>query len=86
MGTLKDKTKQELEHLTAELTKVRDQLKLELHLASMEVKSRYEKIEPEIFELEQKAKRATEETAREVKDKLRDLRTRLHDLRERRSS
>jgi hypothetical protein len=83
MATLKDKTKQEIEHLVGELTRVRDQMRLKLHLASMDVKKRYEAIDDEIFDLSQRAERATEETAEEVKERLRHTRERLEGLRDR---
>ena len=83
---MKEKTKSEVEHLVDELTRMRDQMRVKLHLASMEIKERYSKIDEEIFEAEQKAKRATEETAHEIKARLRDLRTRLEGLRDRSST
>ncbi len=86
MATMKEKTKAEVEHLVGELTRMRDQLRVRIHLASMEIKERYSKIDEEIFEAEQKAKRATEETAKELKERLRELRTRLEGLRDRASS
>ncbi len=86
MGTLKQRTKDELDHLVEELTRMRDELRLKLHLAGMDVKKGYEKIEPEIFSAEQKVKRATEETAHEVKAKLHELRTKLEGLRDRAST
>lgn len=86
MATMKEKTKAEIERLVGELSTLRDRLRVQLHLASMEVKERYSKIDEEIFEAEQRAKQATEETAHEVKEKLRDLRKRLEGLRDRAST
>ncbi len=68
-----------------ELTRVRDEARVRLHLAGMEAKQRYDKLDEEVFEAEQKAKRASEETASELKDRLRDLRQRFEGLREHRA-
>ncbi|MCZ7680000.1 MAG: hypothetical protein M5U28_15045 [Sandaracinaceae bacterium] len=86
MPTLREKTKSEIEHLVGELTRLRDQMRLKLHLASMELRDRYEELDEEIFEAEQRAKRATEETAQEIKERLRELRTRMEGLRDRAST
>jgi methyl coenzyme M reductase subunit C-like uncharacterized protein (methanogenesis marker protein 7) len=82
MATMRQKTKEEIRELVNDLTRMRDEVRVRLHLAGMEVKQRYDKIDEEIFEAEQRAKRATEETASELKERLRDLRTRLEGLRE----
>lgn len=83
MATLKEKTRAELERVVSELESVRDQVRLKLHLAGMEAKDRYAKIDDEIFELEQRAEQATESTADEVLNRLRQVRERLEKLRSR---
>lgn len=83
MATMRQKTKEEIRELVNDLTRMRDEVRVRLHLAGMEAKQRYDEIEEEIFEAEQRAKRATEETANELKERLRDLRTRLEGIRER---
>lgn len=82
MATMRQKTKEEIRELVNDLTRMRDEVRVRLHLAGMEAKQRYDEIEEEIFEAEQRAKRATEETANELKERLRDLRTRLEGIRE----
>ena len=83
MGTLTQKTRGELEHLFSELATLRDELRVRLHLAGMEAKERYGKLDDEIFELEQRAKRATEDGARDVKERLTEAKKRLEHLRDR---
>lgn len=80
---MKEKTRTELQHVVRELETVRDQVRLKLHLGGMEAKERYAKIDDEIFELEQRAERATESTADEVLHRLRQVRDRLDKLRDR---
>lgn len=60
----------------------RDELRVQLHLASSEVKDRWDKLERKWLELEDKAKQvaaATEHSAHEVADAARLLLTELRD-------
>ncbi|HJL18584.1 MAG TPA: hypothetical protein RMH99_23185 [Sandaracinaceae bacterium LLY-WYZ-13_1] len=84
MGELKAKTKQELDELTADLTRLRDEIRLKLHLASMDVQKGFEQMEPEVKELERKTTELTEDEAmkaqlamKKAKQKLKDLRDRI---------
>jgi predicted site-specific integrase-resolvase len=82
MATLEKKTKEQIQELMNELTRVRDEARVRLHLAGMELKQRYDKLEEEVFEAEQRAKRASEDTASDLIAKLRELRARFEGLRE----
>lgn len=83
MGTLTQRTRAEIEQLVSQLTTLRDELRVRLHLAGMDAKERYEKLDDEIFELEQRAKRVTEEGAQEVRKRLAEAKKRLEHLRDR---
>jgi hypothetical protein len=83
MGTLTQKTREDLERLFEDLTAMRDELRVRLHLAGMEAKEKYGKLDEEIFELSQRAKRVGEDGAHEVKELLQDAKKRLESLRNR---
>jgi hypothetical protein len=81
MGTVTQKTRDDLEHLVDDIATMRDELRVRLHLAGMEAKEKYGKLDEEIFELQQRAKRVGEEGAHEVKELLHDAKKRLEKLR-----
>jgi hypothetical protein len=83
MGTVSQKTREDLDRLFNDLTAMRDELRVRLHLAGMEAKETYGKLDEEIFELSQRAKRIGEEGAHEVKELLQDAKKRLTSLRDR---
>jgi hypothetical protein len=73
---LKDEVKKGLEQLTT----LRDEVRVRLHLAGMEVKDEWNKLEPHLFDVEQSAKEATESSRRalaEAVDRLKKLRESL---------
>ena len=73
---LKDEVKKGLEQLTT----LRDEVRVRLHLAGMEVKDEWNKLEPHLFDVEQSAKEATEASRRaigEAVDRLKKLRASL---------
>lgn len=83
MGTVTQKTREDVERLFKDLSAIRDELRVQLHLAGMEVKEKYGKLDEEIFELSQRAKKIGEESAHEVKELLEDAKRRLESLRDR---
>jgi hypothetical protein len=52
--------KQELEKGVAVLRTLRDEIKVKLHLAGMDAKDQWAKLEPELFKVERAAENATD--------------------------
>ena len=71
---LKDELKKGLDHLQT----LRDEVRVRLHLARLEVKDEWNKLEPHLFEVEQAAKEVSESSHRAVSDAV----ARLKKLRE----
>ena len=70
---LKDEIKKGLDSLQA----LRDEVRVKLHLAGMEVKAEWNKLEPHIFDVEQKAHEASDASRHavaEAVEKLKKLR------------
>ncbi len=73
---LKDEVKKGLEHLKT----LRDEVRVRLHLAGMEAKDEWNKLEPHLFDVEQSAREATEASRRaivEAVERLKKLRESL---------
>ena len=83
MATMREKTKEEIDELVTNLQKIRDEIRLQLHLASMDAKKGFDQLEPELRRLEERTTHATEESANEIKEALRKLQSRFRDLCER---
>lgn len=75
--------KEEVDKNIDRLTALRDEVKLKLHLATLEAKTEWdEHLSPKVFEVEQAAKSVTESTratATELVGKLEDFLARLRD-------
>jgi hypothetical protein len=71
---LKDELKKGLDHLQT----LRDEVRVRLHLAGLEVKDEWNKLEPHLFEVEQAAKEVSEASHRAVSEAV----ARLKKLRE----
>lgn len=73
----------EVEKNIEKLTALKDEVKLKLHLASLDAKKEWdEKIEPHVLEIEQTAKNVSESSRTAVKDvvaKVEDFVSRLRD-------
>lgn len=75
--------KDEFDKTLADLRSLRDEIKVKVHLASMDVKDTWsKKLEPRMRELEQRANSAADKTWTELKDAAQDLRTRFKKLRD----
>jgi hypothetical protein len=73
---LKDDLKKGLDHLRT----LRDEVRVKLHLAGMDAKAEWNKLEPHLFEVEQAAKEVSESSHRAVTEavaKLKKLRESL---------
>ena len=79
-GPDKPQTKQELEKAVEQLKKIRDEIKVQLHLASMDAKDAWKKLEPGLAELEQKMGQVTDASrakAQELLKRFSELRDRM---------
>jgi hypothetical protein len=66
---LKDEVKKGLEHLRT----LRDEVRVRLHLAGMEVKEEWNKLEPHLLDVEQAAREASEASRRAVAEAVESL-------------
>lgn len=62
------KSREQMESLKNELQQIRDEIRLKMHLASMELRDRFERIEPEIRKLEHRAEEVTVEVGEELEE------------------
>lgn len=74
--------RKEIEQRRAELETLRDEIRVRMHLAGMEAKERWSKLEPRIDAFEQRARHATDEALHELRDMANDLKQRVHRLRQ----
>lgn len=72
-----DGTKGESERVMGELQTLRDEIRLKLHLAGKEAHEAWNKLEPELTELEHKLGVAAENTVNELKSKGAELKANL---------
>jgi transposase len=80
MAEAKTELKKELEKNLTLLQTLRDEVKVHLHLASMELKDQWNKLEPHLYDAEKKAAEVTDEarkTLAEAVQKLQKLRAAL---------
>jgi hypothetical protein len=68
---LKDELKKSLSHLMA----LRDEVRVKLHLASMDVKAEWNKLEPHLGELERAAGGASDATVHAIKEAIHKVKT-----------
>lgn len=79
MGPEKPQIKQEVDKAVGQLRTIRDEIRLQLHLAGKDAQEAWKKLEPSLAELEQKMGEVTEAT----KAKAQELLKRFGELRER---
>lgn len=85
--------KTEIANLRNEIRGIADELKVKLHLAGMDAKDAWNKVEPKIYDFEKRAetvaqttagelKGAAQSTASDLKEVAKDLRDRLQKIRD----
>lgn len=80
MSDMTDQLKRDIQGGLDDLTTLRDEVRLKVHLAGMEIKDEWRKLEPQIVEVEQAAAKVTEatrEALHEAVAKLKKLRDKL---------
>jgi small-conductance mechanosensitive channel len=78
-GPEKPQIKQEVDKAVAQLRTIRDEIRLQLHLAGKDVQEAWRKLEPSLGDLEQKMGQVTDAT----KSKAQELLKRFNDMRDR---
>jgi|LakWasMet46_HOW7_FD_contig_91_69300_length_1199_multi_3_in_0_out_0_2 transposase len=70
-------TRQDLKSLQQDVRALRDEVKLKLHLAGMDIKSEWEKLEPQLDRAASSASIVTSEVMADLKKRLVELRKRI---------
>jgi chaperonin cofactor prefoldin len=76
----KDEIRRQIEVILSELQTIRDEIRVRIHLAGMELKDSWKDVESRIEELEQQRPEATQkvrDVAAELRDAFRSLRDKL---------
>jgi hypothetical protein len=68
MNETKTELKEELKKSIAALRTLRDEVRVKMHLASLDAKTEWNKLEPHLFDLERAAEEATEASRRKVEE------------------
>jgi predicted nuclease with TOPRIM domain len=75
-------TRDQIESMKNELQQLRDEIRLKMHLASMDLRDRFEKIEPDVRDFEHRAEQVSEDVGQELHegwDHLKKALTRIRD-------
>ena len=81
MSDTTNELKNELKKSLSQLQTLRDEVRVRLHLASMELKDQWNKLEPHLADVERKAEEATEASRNLINDavkRLEKIRASLH--------
>jgi uncharacterized coiled-coil DUF342 family protein len=73
MATMTKDLKHDLDQMIASLQQLRDRIRLKIHLAGMDAKTEWEKIERDLENAEQVAERTTHEGERAIAKRLEEL-------------
>jgi hypothetical protein len=79
MSDLSKRIQGDIKTRLGELQTLRDEMRVKLHLASMDLKDEWAKLEPQLHDVEQKASHMTQATL----DALNDALTRVRNMRKR---
>lgn len=80
MANDKDEVRRQLESILTEMQTVRDEIRVRIHLAGMELKDKWNELETRFVELEQQRPEASQkvrDAAAELREALRSLRDKL---------
>ncbi len=73
MTDLKPDLKEELKRGVAALQALRDEVRVKLHLASLDAKTEWNKLEPHLADLERSAGEATEASRRAIEEAIKKV-------------
>jgi hypothetical protein len=74
--------KKDLDKMRDDLHGMADDLRVRVHLAGMDAKDAWNKLEPKLFDFEKRAEGAVQKTSDELKDLAQDLKQRMKRLRD----
>ena len=77
MRPTEEELKHQIQEVVAQLRTLRDEVRVDLHLAGMEVRKRFAELEPQLHEIEHRGKEVTQASLQVVDEavaKLRQLR------------
>lgn len=74
--------REQAESMKADLQQIRDEIRVKMHLASMDLKDRLQKLEPEMKAFEHRAEEVTEEVGDELHEGWNHLKTALKKIRD----
>ena len=80
MSKIGDDLKEESKKAVGELQRLRDEIKLQLHLAGADARDAFDKLEPEIRNFEERVNRATGIAVDEVRQRGAELKRELEGL------
>ena len=66
--TLKDEAKSTAASMKEDLQELRDTIRVKLHLGSMDLRDRFEQLEPKVKDFEHRAEKVTAEAGAELKE------------------
>lgn len=79
--TARAEARKQIESMRDDLTQLRDEIRVKLHLAGMDLRDKLDELEPQLDDLEQRAERATEAAGAELKESWAHLRKALERVR-----
>lgn len=74
--------REQVEQMKADLQQLRDEIRVKMHLASMDLKDRFQKLEPDVKAFEHRAEEVTEEVGDELREGWTHLEAALKRLRD----
>jgi len=77
MATVRPETKESYETLKTDLKALRDELRLKAHLANMDLKAEWDKLEPKVEKVWSELSEASVDAAKNMKQHILKLRKRL---------
>ncbi len=80
MSKAEDSLTSELKALVSDLNTLSDEVRLKVHLGSMEAKDTWTKLEPRLQQLQERASAAGSNVAAELKESARELKNEVRDL------
>ena len=72
-----EKVREQVDDVLDELQRMADEIRLKVHLGSMEAKDEWKDVEPKLKDFEKEAERVVERTGDELKDLGQDLKARF---------
>lgn len=79
--TARAEARKQIESMRDDLAQLRDEIRVKLHLAGMDLRDKLDELEPQLDDLEHRAERATEAAGAELKESWSHLKKALERVR-----